>query len=43
MEYTKKDRKKGGLGPMDIPMISDLSKKIAHDYGCLIEDPNDGD
>ena len=43
MEYTKKDRKKGGLGPMDIPMVSDLSKKIAKDYGCLIEDPTDGD
>src|ERR1035437_9351103 len=24
MEYTKKDRKKGGLGKMDIPLIADV-------------------
>ena len=41
MEYTKKDRKKGGLGPMNIPMVADLTKDIARDYGCLIEDGDD--
>ncbi len=25
LEYTKKDRKKGGLGPMAMPMVSDLT------------------
>ena len=41
MEYTKKDRKKGGLGKMDIPMIADISKEISKKYGCLIEDGDD--
>ena len=36
--YTKKDRKKGGLGHMSIPMLSDITKEISKDYGCLIED-----
>ena len=40
-EWTKKDRKKGGLGPMAIPMLSDLSHQIAKDYGCLIEEGGD--
>ena len=40
-EWTKKDRKKGGLGPMTIPMLSDLSHQISRDYGCLIEDGGD--
>ncbi|XP_034121509.1 peroxiredoxin-2 [Drosophila guanche] len=30
-------RKKGGLGDMDIPMLSDKSMKIAKDYGVLDE------
>lgn len=41
MEYTKKDRKKGGLGKMDIPLIADIDKSIARKYGCLIEDGPD--
>ena len=41
MEYTKKDRKKGGLGKMDIPLIADVTKSIARQYGCLIEDGDD--
>tara|TARA_B110001450_G_C17486513_1_gene426450 strand:- start:66 stop:686 length:621 start_codon:yes stop_codon:yes gene_type:complete len=40
-EWTKKDRKKGGLGEMAIPMLSDLSHQISKDYGCLIEDGGD--
>ena len=42
-EWTLKDRKKGGLGPMNIPMLSDKDHQIAKDYGCLIQDPEDGD
>eukprot|EP00347_Sterkiella_histriomuscorum_P013396 403364865 len=41
MEYTKKDRKKGGLGAMDIPLIADVNKNIARRYGCLIQDGDD--
>jgi len=41
MEYTKKPRNQGGLGPMTIPMLSDKSHQIAKDYGCLIEDGGD--
>lgn len=38
MEYCMKPRKEGGLGEMGIPMISDITKKISKDYGCLCED-----
>ena len=37
MEYCKKPREKGGLGDMAIPLLSDVTKKIARDYGCLLE------
>ena len=36
-----KPRAKGGLGPMQIPMLSDLTHQIARDYGCLIEEGGD--
>jgi len=38
MEYTKKDRKNGGLGNITIPMVSDITKEISKKYGCYIED-----
>ena len=38
MEYTKKSRETGGLGDMDIPMLSDLTKQISKDYGVLTPD-----
>lgn len=38
MEYTKKPRSQGGLGDMEIPMLSDLTKKISEDYGVLTPD-----
>ena len=34
-------RREGGLGAMNIPLLSDLSKKISKDYGVLIEDGDD--
>ena len=40
-EWTLKPRNKGGLGPMEIPMLSDLSHQISRDYGCLIEEGED--
>ena len=41
MEYCLKSRKEGGLGEMDIPLIADVSKQIARDYGCLIDHGGD--
>jgi len=41
MEYTKKDRKKGGLGQMDIPLIADVDKEISKIYGALITEGDD--
>lgn len=38
MEYSLKPRKEGGLGTMDIPLVSDLNKEISRAYGCLCED-----
>jgi alkyl hydroperoxide reductase subunit AhpC len=38
MEYTKKDRKKGGLGKMDIPLLADVSKNIVKKYGIMIDE-----
>ena len=32
---------KGGLGPMQIPVISDITKSIARSFGVLVEDPAD--
>ena len=37
MEYTKKDRKKGGLGKMEIPLLADVNKKLATAYNCLCD------
>eukprot|EP01060_Flectonema_neradi_P032233 TRINITY_DN508_c1_g2_i2.p1 TRINITY_DN508_c1_g2~~TRINITY_DN508_c1_g2_i2.p1 ORF type:complete len:204 (+),score=62.07 TRINITY_DN508_c1_g2_i2:111-722(+) len=36
LAWTKTDRKKGGLGEMKIPILADITKEIASDYGCLI-------
>lgn len=41
MEYTLKSRKDGGLGEMDIPLLSDVNKTISKSYGCLIEEGED--
>ncbi|CAM6006399.1 unnamed protein product [Sphagnum balticum] len=43
MEYTLKERKQGGLGNMDIPLVSDLNKEISRAYGCLVEDGSEDD
>lgn len=41
MEYSLKSRKEGGLGEMEIPLISDINKTIASDYGCLCTEGDD--
>jgi peroxiredoxin len=40
LAWTKKSRKEGGLGAMNIPMIADFNKEIASTYDILV---NDGD
>ena len=40
-EYTMKPREQGGLGPMNMPMVADVTKKIASDYGCLLDHSGD--
>ena len=35
---TNTSRKQGGLGKMDIPLLSDINKQISTDYGVLLED-----
>lgn len=41
MEYSLKPRKEGGLGEMDIPLISDVTKEISTKFGCLCTDGDD--
>lgn len=36
--WTKTERKEGGLGKLEIPLLSDLSHKISKDYGVYLED-----
>lgn len=38
LAWTNTPRKQGGLGKMDIPLLSDLTKQISTDYGVLLED-----
>lgn len=41
-EWANKPRDQGGLAPVKIPMLSDLSQTISYQYGVRINDPNDG-
>ena len=41
LAWTNTERKKGGLGAMKIPLISDVTKSISKAYGVLVEDPAD--
>ncbi|KAJ3640249.1 hypothetical protein Zmor_003558 [Zophobas morio] len=38
LAWINTPRKHGGLGPMNIPLLSDKSMKIARDYGILDEE-----
>jgi len=38
LAWTKTPRKEGGLGKMNIPLVSDLTKEISRNYGVLLED-----
>lgn len=37
LAWKKLDRKEGGLGTINFPLLSDISKNIARDYSVLIE------
>ncbi|KCV69538.1 peroxiredoxin-2 [Fonticula alba] len=36
LAWTNTPRKAGGIGPISYPMVSDMSREIAKDYGVLI-------
>ncbi|XP_046879659.1 peroxiredoxin-2-like isoform X2 [Hypomesus transpacificus] len=38
LAWINLSRKQGGLGPMNIPLLSDLTHQIAKDYGVYLED-----
>merc|ERR1712209_61009 len=38
LAWTKLTRKEGGLGTLNIPLLSDLTHKISKDYGVYLED-----
>jgi len=40
-EWTLKDRKKGGIGEMAIPLLADATHRISRAYGALIDTPGD--
>ena len=37
LAWVNTSRKEGGLGKIDYPLLADLSKKIASDYGVLLD------
>ncbi|XP_006880848.1 PREDICTED: thioredoxin-dependent peroxide reductase, mitochondrial-like isoform X2 [Elephantulus edwardii] len=39
LAWINASRKNGGLGHMNIPLLSDLTKQISRDYGVLLEGP----
>ena len=38
LAWINTPREQGGLGPMAIPLVADLSQQIGKDYGCYVED-----
>lgn len=38
LAWVNTPRKQGGLGEMNIPILADKTKKIAREYGVLLED-----
>jgi len=41
LAWVNTPRKEGGLGPMKIPLVSDITKQISRDYGVLLEEGED--
>ena len=42
LAWTRTPRSDGGVGELNIPLLSDFGKRISYDYGVLITDPSDG-
>ena len=38
LAWAEKSRKEGGIGELNFPLLADLKKNIAQDYGVLIEE-----
>ena len=38
LAWINTPRDKGGLGNVNIPLLSDITKQISRDYGVLLED-----
>jgi peroxiredoxin 2/4 len=38
LAWSQKTRKEGGIGRLDYPLLADVKKTIARDYGVLLED-----
>ena len=41
LQWVRTPRDQGGLGPVKLPLIADVSKDISRAYGMLVEDPED--
>ncbi|KAI8909535.1 thioredoxin-like protein [Gorgonomyces haynaldii] len=41
LAWTQQPRKEGGLGEMKIPLLADITKQIAADYGVLVDEGED--
>lgn len=42
LAWRKTQRKEGGLGEIDIPLVSDITKEISDAYGVLVKNSEDG-
>ncbi len=38
LAWTQQPRNQGGLGPTRLPLLADLTKQMARDYGVLVEE-----
>lgn len=38
LAWTKQSRNEGGIGEVNFPILADMNKQIAKDYGVLVED-----
>lgn len=43
LAWQQQPRAKGGLGGVGMPLLADLGGNVLHEYGCLIENPDDAD
>jgi peroxiredoxin (alkyl hydroperoxide reductase subunit C) len=39
LAWRKTDRKDGGLGHIDIPLVADITKEISAQYNVLVDNP----